>query len=160
DLWRLRRMRSDGLPSLELGRLTRSLADESGVRRPVEVLLHQEIQAPLTCGTLRPAILLPSDAATGSDADPPPPLLHELEHVGRRDWAVQVMARAAAALYWFHPLAWVAWRRLRLEAERAADDAVVRTAERTEYAEQLVGLARRMSGGHSRHTLGMANRTD
>jgi beta-lactamase regulating signal transducer with metallopeptidase domain len=160
DLWRLRRMRRDGLPSLELGRLTRALADEGGVRRPVEVLLHEEIAAPLTCGVRRPAILLPADTAEGNDADLRRAIVHELEHVRRGDWAVQVMARAAAALYWFHPLAWVAWRRLRLEAERAADDAVVRTTERTEYAEQLVSLARRMGSGHARHALGMANRSD
>jgi ankyrin repeat protein len=48
---------------------------------------------------------------------------------------------------------------LQLEAERSADDAVVRNAERTEYAEQLVTLAKRMSG-HSRPALGMANRSD
>jgi hypothetical protein len=70
------------------------------------------------------------------------------------------MARAAIALYWFHPLVWMAWRRLRLDAERACDDAVVESTERTEYAEQLVSLASRMSVGHAHRALGMANRSD
>jgi len=54
----------------------------------------------------------------------------------------------------------VTWRRLCLEAERACDDAVVRGAERTEYAAQLVSLARRMSKGHAHAALGMAKRSD
>ena len=38
---------------------------------------------------------------------------------------MQILARAVAAFYWFHPLVWMAWRRLCLEAERSCDDAVV-----------------------------------
>jgi beta-lactamase regulating signal transducer with metallopeptidase domain len=56
------------------------------------------------------------------------------------------MARVVCALYWFHPLVWIAWRRFCLESERACDDAVVRSVERIAYAEQLVALARRLSG--------------
>jgi hypothetical protein len=70
------------------------------------------------------------------------------------------MARATCAFYWFHPLVWVAWRRLCLEAERACDDAVVQKAERADYAEQLVQLAQQMSNSHAHPALGMANRSD
>src|ERR1700687_4100282 len=69
-------------------------------------------------------------------------------------------ARAVCACYWFHPLVWVAWRRLCLEAERAGDDAVVQSAEHTEYAEQLVLLSRQLSSVRAQPILGMANRTD
>ena len=57
-------------------------------------------------------------------------------------------------------MVWVAWRRLCLEAERACDDAVLRSGERTDYAGQLVSLARRMSKTHAQPALGMANRSD
>jgi hypothetical protein len=69
-------------------------------------------------------------------------------------------ARVTCAIYWFHPLVWVAFGWLRLHAERACDDAVVRSAERTEYAEQLVLLAGRLSKAHAQLALGMANRSD
>lgn len=115
------------------------------MRKSVEILLHEDIHAPLTCGSLTPAIVVPADARHWPEADLRRALVHELEHVRRGDWATQVAARAVCALYWFHPLVWLAWRRLGLEAERACDDAVLRRAEGTDYAEQLVTLARRMS---------------
>ena len=87
-------------------------------------------------------------------------LVHELEHARRFDWPVQILARVTCAFYWFHPLAWVAWRSLRLEAERACDDAVVRSSNNADYAEQLVGLARRLTGAGPRLSLAMAGRSD
>ena len=73
---------------------------------------------------------------------------------------MQILARVVAACYWFHPLVWMAWRRLCLEAERSCDDAVVMSEERTDYAEQLVTLAQRMSATPVQPLLGMANRSD
>lgn len=73
---------------------------------------------------------------------------------------MQIVARTVAAVYWFHPLVWSAWRRLCLESERSCDDAVVMSEERTDYAEQLVTLAQRMSATPVQPILGMANRSD
>ena len=157
---RLRRIRRDGLPWPEQCELTQSIANECGVRRPVEVLLHEDIPAPLTCGVWRPVVILPTEAQDWSEAHLRRALVHELEHVRRGDWAVQLVARATCACYWFHPLVWIAWRRLCLEAERACDDAVLQNAERADYAEQLVLLAQQMSNAHAHPALGMANRSD
>jgi hypothetical protein len=56
---------------------------------------------------------------------------------------VNCVARVVCAAYWFHPLIWIAWRRLALEVERACDDAVLGRSEAAAYAGQLVGLAER-----------------
>ena len=85
-------------------------------------------------------------------------MVHELEHVRRADWASHCLARVVCAAYWFHPLVWMAWRQLVLEAERSCDDAVLGRSEATEYADQLVGLARRLS--MKAPFLAMANRAD
>src|SRR5262245_47594390 len=160
DLRRLYRLRRDGLLWWKGHELAQSLAGECGVRRKVEVLLHEGIPGPLTCGIWRPAILLPDEACEWNEDDLRRALVHELEHVRRGDWAVQLAARASCIFYWFHPLVWVAFRRLSLEAERAADDAVVRNAEHTEYADQLVSLAGQLSKARTQPALGMANRSD
>src|SRR5262245_38780173 len=160
DLWRLYRVRRRGLPWLGRRELMPSLATPCGIRRSVEILLHEGILAPLTYGISRPAVLLPNEARSWSDADLRRAIVHELEHVKRGDWAVQLAARATCAFYWFHPLVWVAFRGLSVEAERACDDAVVRGAEHTEYAEQLVLLARRLSKSKMQPALGMVSRSD
>jgi beta-lactamase regulating signal transducer with metallopeptidase domain len=158
-LARLNAIRRCGLPWLAGSDVISRLARQAGLP-PVELLVHEGIAAPLTCGFSRPCILLPSEAQHWNDSDLRRALVHELEHVRRSDWAIQIAARAACALYWFHPLAWVTWRQLCLEAERACDDAVLETCESADYAEQLVQLARRMSAAAAEPALGMANRSD
>jgi beta-lactamase regulating signal transducer with metallopeptidase domain len=157
---RLSRIGRSAIPCLRTRRLVQDLTPGVGITRPVDVLLHEAVPTPLTFGIRRPQILLPSDARDWADADIRRAVIHELEHIHRGDWIVQVAARAACAVYWFHPLAWMAWRQLSLEAERACDDAVVRSAERTEYAEQLVALARRLKSVSSHPLVAMASRTD
>jgi uncharacterized protein (TIGR03435 family) len=159
-LWRLHNLRRGSVPWPRGEPLLRTLAAQAGVRRSIDVLLHERIAAPLTCGLARPAIVLPIDAAGWSDADIRRAIVHELEHVRRGDWPVQLAARVVCAVYWFHPLAWIAWRNLCLESERACDDAVLRSAEGTEYAAQLVTLASRLSHGATRPMLSMASRSD
>ncbi len=122
---RLIRIGRQGIPWLEARELVRNLCEENGISRDVPILLHEAVAAPLTYGALQPRILLPADARTWADGDLRRALVHEIEHVHRGDWLTQVLARTVCAAYWFHPLAWSAWRQLSLEAERACDDAVL-----------------------------------
>jgi parallel beta-helix repeat protein len=111
--------------------------------RPARLLQSDDARVPMTWGVLRPVVLVPAGFA-----DWPAPLRraalrHELEHVRRGDWLAQALARLAAALHWFDPLAWHALRRLRAEAELACDDAVLAEgAAGAEYADQLLWVAR------------------
>ena len=159
-LWRLRGLRRAGLPWIEANASLRVLAAEAGIRRPIEVLVHDRILAPVTCGWLKPAILLPAEAREWNESDVRRAFVHELEHIRRGDWTVHILARAICAAYWFHPLVWIAWRQLCVEAERACDDAVLLGADRADYAEQLVVLARGLSRSVAPPALSMANRSD
>lgn len=159
-IMRVARLRRNALPRADLRELSRSLRAEVGLATDIDVLEHEAVSAPLTCGVWRPAILLPSDARSWSEDDLRRALVHELAHVRRGDWLVQLVARLACVCYWFHPLAWMAWRHLALEAERACDDVVIRREERTDYADQLVLLARRLANAQAPTILGMANRSD
>jgi TonB family protein len=70
-------------------------------------------------------------------------LAHELAHIARHDWFLQICAEVARCFYWFHPLVWLATARLRQESERASDDAVLRSGiAPSDYASQLLDLAR------------------
>jgi uncharacterized protein (TIGR03435 family) len=137
-----------------------TLAIEAGIHRRIKMLLHEAVSGPMTCGVAHPTVLLPVDAPAWAKEDLRRAIIHELEHVRRGDWVTQCFARVMCACYWFHPLVWIAWRRLVLEAERACDDAVLRRAEATCYADQLVALAERLSSTSNRPLLAMANPGD
>ena len=132
---------------------------ELGLNRTVIVTVHESAVVPATMGVVRPMILLPPDAPEWVESDLRRVLIHELEHVRRGDWWVLLFARAVCALYWFHPLAWIAWRQLGVLAERACDDAVVARMDRADYADQLIALAGRLSSVH-RLMLSMASPSD
>ena len=154
--WHLRALGESGSACARGEALLRRLSAEAGLHRSIAVRVHRSIPGPMTYGTLRPVILLPLDAESWSHDALCRAMIHELEHVRRGDWLSQYMARIVGALYWFHPLVWVAWRRLSLEAERACDDAVLRRSEATAYAHQLVLLAERLASTATPPLLAMA----
>lgn len=124
-------------------RLTAALARAVGVERPVRLLMSTGPAMPMTWGARRPVILLPADADSWAPERRRDVLLHELAHIKRGDFVTQLVARAACAVYWFHPLAWMAADRLRLERERACDDQVLRAGARpSDYAAHLLEIAR------------------
>jgi uncharacterized protein (TIGR03435 family) len=159
-LWQARCLRRSGLPWRRGQSAADEVAAKAGILRRVEVLLHEATPGPMTCGIIHPAILLPPDARNWEEPDLTRAIVHEMEHVRRRDWMSHALARAVCAVYWFHPLVWIAWRRLALEAERACDDVVLGYSEATAYADQLVGLAERLSRKARLALPAMANRAD
>jgi len=124
----------------------RSLLDMVPTRRGrTRLLSSPEIRVPMTWGFLRPAIILPAEADGWPREEQKQALVHELAHVERRDWLMQLVGQLACAVYWFNPLVWIAARRLALEAERAADDRVIlEGTDSITYANQLVSLVRRL----------------
>jgi beta-lactamase regulating signal transducer with metallopeptidase domain len=115
--------------------------------RNVTLLQSTEPSLVVTCGVIRPKIVLPAGSDAWSDARRRIVLAHELAHIRRFDWATQMLGEALRAIYWFHPLVWIASRRLRHESECACDDVVIaRGIEATEYATHLLQIARQAVG--------------
>jgi hypothetical protein len=159
-LWRLRRALRCAVPWLIGEQIVQNVAPRAGLRRRVDVFLHEGVTVPMTCGFVRPSIVLPGDVESWDPACARRAIVHELEHVRRGDWPIQMAARIVVSVYWFHPLVWSAWRQLRLESERACDDAVLREAEGADYAEQLLTMAGRFANAEVQPWLSMASRSD
>jgi beta-lactamase regulating signal transducer with metallopeptidase domain len=124
----------------------RTLADELQrtlrLASPVTLLQSDAPLMPMTWALPRPMVLLPADAASWTADRRRCVLLHELAHAKRRDCIALLLARVVCAMYWFHPLVWLAAARLRTLAEFAADDLVLRAGTRgSTYAEELVAVA-------------------
>ena len=117
-----------------------------GVSRPVRILVTSHPALLVTWGTIAPVILLPADALSWSSDRVRLVLAHELAHLARRDWLIQLIAEMARAINWFNPLFWVACGELRRESEHACDDSVLDLGiGGTSYASHLVDLARTFS---------------
>ncbi|MFL6246997.1 MAG: ankyrin repeat domain-containing protein [Thermoanaerobaculia bacterium] len=156
---RLRRMADRAEVWLEGTARMNEIAQRANIRRSALVVLSHDVAVPLTFGFRRSTIVVPYAAREWSADELTRALRHELEHVRREDWLMQLAARAACALYWPHPLVWSAWRRFCLEAERACDDAVIGSSEPAAYAGQLVSLARGLRRFTTVPALGMASRS-
>ncbi len=108
----------------------------------VNVKASSEIDSPVVTGLLRPTIVVPRGALDWPLERCRVVLVHELTHARRRDVLVQAIADVACAMHWCNPLVWLCARRLRVECEIAADDAVLAAGIRpSQYAEELVAVA-------------------
>ena len=122
--WLLHRLgrRSKPLGDEDWQQLLDRLQKQLGIRRTINLRIHPSETIPLTWGHRRPVVLLPQSAAQWSDERREAVLLHELAHIRRWDCATHGLAAFLQAIAWFHPIAWIALRRLNLEREQAWDD--------------------------------------
>lgn len=141
--------------------LALDIAAEYRVHAPVLLLEADRPTLPVTWGHRAPKVLLPPAARQWTEERTRAVLRHELAHVRRRDWLVQVGATIVRSVFWFHPLVWIACARLRLECERACDDAVLAGGVGgAQYASHLLDLARAfVDGRHARHATALAGRS-
>jgi TonB family protein len=136
--WRARAV--CGGPWVEQARV---IERELGIRRPVRLLESDHASLLVTWGLWQPKVILPVAARTWSADRIAIVLRHELAHIRRGDWVVQIAGELLRTAYWFNPLLWVACDRLRQESEQACDDEVLSSGVAPpDYAAHLVDLAR------------------
>ena len=106
--------------------LLERVAQQINVARPPRLLLTQHEFGPAMIGLTRPTIVVPHRlAACLTDDELRPLLAHELVHVKRFDTLVGWLQMVVAAAWWFHPLVWLAIRRLTSTLEMRVDDRTV-----------------------------------
>ena len=115
-----------------------------GYDGPLDLLVSREIDVPVVTGFWKPALLLPAAASEWSESEAHLVCLHELAHVERGDHRGRTIGALAVALHWFNPVIWWLDARATMDAELAADEAVVRAGVRsTDYADMLISIAER-----------------
>jgi TonB family protein len=120
-----------------------TVADRYGLTRRIVISRTDSADLLATWGILRPQVLLPDHAQDWTLDRVHVVLCHELAHIRRHDWLVQIGAETLRAILWFNPLVWMVCTRLRRESEQACDDEVLGIGVGgREYAAHLLELAR------------------
>jgi beta-lactamase regulating signal transducer with metallopeptidase domain/peptidoglycan/xylan/chitin deacetylase (PgdA/CDA1 family) len=127
--WRVaQRLRRQGIrpvaPAWEesLARLRRQL----GVRRAVQMFESALVEVPTVVGWLKPVVLVPASAFAGLTPQQLEAVIaHELAHVRRHDYLVNLLQTLVEMLLFYHPAVWWVSRQVRIEREHACDDAAV-----------------------------------
>lgn len=128
------------------GRVDR-LCDAMCVRRSVRLLKSKSINTPAVVGWFHPVILWPESAIAGLSTQGISALVaHELAHIRRSDYFVNIVQSVIDAIYFYHPGAWWISRQIRLEREHCADELAIQNLEssstgtRISYGQTLLKL--------------------
>ncbi len=149
-LWRVRRLqvRSLAAPASRWQTAGERLASRLGLGRAVHVVESTRVDTPTAVGWLRPVVLLPIAAlANLTPAQVDAILVHELTHIRRHDYVVNVLQTFAETLLFYHPGVWWVSGRIRAEREHCCDDvAVAMCGDAVVYAAALAELEAWRSG--------------
>ncbi len=135
-----KRNATDAAP--EWQRAARRLAHALNLRRAVQLLESAAVEVPTVIGWLRPVVLLPAATLTGLSTEQMEMILaHELAHVRRNDFFVNLMQAVVETLLFYHPAVWWISNRIRVEREHCCDDVAVSvTGNALVYARALTRL--------------------
>jgi len=134
------------------------LAAAIKLSQSVELLSVKGLSGPCVVGALKPTILIPASLVTGLTPDQWEAILaHELAHIRRRDYLVNLAQLVIESLLFFNPFVWWLSRQVRYEREACCDACAVRlTAEPIRYASVLVEVAERLRASSSSRALAPA----
>jgi HEAT repeat protein len=123
---------------------TRRIARSMGWRGAVVVVQSALAEVPAVVGWMKPVILIPAGLITGLTASQLEYLIaHEIAHIRRRDYLVNLVQTAIETLLFYHPAVWWTSRQIRLERENCCDDlAVCACGDVIGYARALAELER------------------
>jgi beta-lactamase regulating signal transducer with metallopeptidase domain len=119
------------------------LKERLGVLYPVRLVCSASAGVPMVIGWLKPAVILPAGLITGLSPEQLEAILaHELIHIRRHDYLVNLLQNVVETLLFYHPaVAWVS-KRIRVEREHCCDDAALLVSGGVlDYARALAALA-------------------
>jgi len=137
----MRRLRTTALPA-RASAIVEQLAEIMHVRAGVRLVDSALVTVPMTIGWLSPIILLPASMLAGlSTAQLKAIMAHELTHVRRWDYLVNLLQRLLECILFYHPAVWWISSRVRQEREYCCDDvAAAVCGDRVTYAQALAEL--------------------
>lgn len=116
--------------SRELALRMDGIRQKMNISRPVRFLVSGLAEVPMVTGIFKPVILIPTSVITGLPiAQLEAVLIHELAHIGRHDYFVNLIQSIIEILLFYHPAVWLISRQIRIERELCCDDVSVSACE-------------------------------
>ncbi|MGD2035625.1 MAG: M56 family metallopeptidase, partial [Bacteroidales bacterium] len=114
-------------------------ADRLKIKKRVSIYLSHVVRSPATTGFLKPIILIPASLFSGLDPEQLEAIIaHELAHIKRNDYIINILQTFIETIFFFHPAAWYISAQIRKEREHACDDiAIELTGDKVNYARAL-----------------------
>ena len=143
-LWRVHTLHEAGLaaPASRWQEVAARLVERLGLPDAVRVVESRLVGTPTVVGWMRPIVLLPVAAlANLTPAQVAAILAHELAHVRRHDYLVNLLQSLGETFLFYHPAVWWVSGRIRAERENCCDDVALATCgDRVGYASALAAL--------------------
>lgn len=138
---RLRTKHLSAVPA-SWAKLHQQLHRQLNIKMPVKLSVSLLVKAPVVVGWLKPIILMPIAAVNQLSLEQVEAILaHELAHVARYDYLINILQTIVEALFYFNPAVWWISSNIRLERESCCDDLAVQTCGNSiAYAKALVAL--------------------
>src|SRR3982751_6362341 len=158
-LW-VQRLRTHGVSPADDAsrRLATRLSRRLHISRAITLLESTLVDVPTVIGFLKPVVLLPASALGGLTPQQLEAILaHELAHIRRHDYLVNLLQTLVETVLFYHPAVWWVSRRIRIERENCCDDlAVSLCGDPVAYATALADLEALRSGPAPDHHIAMA----
>jgi predicted nucleic acid-binding Zn-ribbon protein len=120
----------------------RRVAAQLDFNRPVRVVASPAVVTPMAGGLIRPTVFVPANADDWDAERREIVLAHEIAHLASGDPVAKLLTHVTCAVYWFHPLVWLAERQAAWDCERACDERVLALGIRpSRYAQVLLDFA-------------------
>ncbi|TKC05724.1 peptidase M56 [Pedobacter polaris] len=112
------------------------------INKKVQFYLSEKVNVPLVIGFFKPVVLFPFSLATQLDAKQVEAILiHELSHIRRNDYLINLVKTFIETLLFFNPFVWLTTKFIHIEREHACDDLVINaTGTPLTYAHALLKL--------------------
>jgi bla regulator protein blaR1 len=140
--WYLSRIRQQAVPvDGAWAQRLQQLGARMGLDRFVMLAESAQVQAPMVIGYFKPLILIPVGMIGGLTTEQLETiLLHELSHIRRADYLVNIIQSFIEAFFFFNPFVWIVSAMVRTEREHCCDDAVVQQGNALAYAHALASV--------------------
>ncbi len=172
EYWLAQRLRkhSTNKYTNRLNEKANRLKQKIGLKKELKVFLSSKILSPITMGFLRPAVIIPSSLLSGLTHEQMEAiLLHELAHIKRHDYLLNIFQRVIEIFLFYHPVTWVLSSYISGQREKCCDDMVVKNSkDPIEYAYALTFIQKQKFitktnltmalSGHKKHLLSRIKR--